>query len=157
MTNHINQNPNSYIPFYRQMWEQQHLKVDEIQRITELNSAGIICITETWLSANIPDANVSIPGYNLFRQDRVHTTGGGVCVYLDDKIPCKLINSSVEEKVESIWLSIRPYRLPRQITSIILSVIYHPPNSQRKENIIQNITSRETWMPFNSLINIMPL
>ena len=30
----------------------------------------------------------------------------------------------------------RPYRLPRQITSIILSVIYHPPNSQKNENII---------------------
>jgi hypothetical protein len=61
---------------------------------------------------------------NLFRQDRAHTTGGGVCVYLDDKIPCKLLNSCVEDDVESIWLSMRPYRLPRQITSIILSVIW---------------------------------
>ena len=89
MTKHINQNPNGII--------------------------CIICITETWLSANIPDSNVSIPGYNFFR---------------------KLLNSCVEDDVESIWLSMRPYRLPRQITSIILSVIYHPPNSQRNENII---------------------
>ena len=137
VSNHTNQNPNSYIPAILSANVRAIAsKVDEIQQIAELNSAGIICITETWLSANIPDSNVSIPGYNLFRQDRVHTTGGGVCVYIDDKIPCKLINSCVEDNVESIWLSIRPYRLPRQITSIILSVIYHPPNSQRNENII---------------------
>jgi hypothetical protein len=111
-------------------------KIDEVQQIAELNSVGIICITESCLSANIPDSNVSIPGYSLFHQDRAHTSvGGGVCVYLDDKIPCKLLNSCVEDDVELIWLSVRPYRLPRQITSIILSNIYYPPNSQRNENI----------------------
>ena len=98
-------------------------KVDEIQQVAELNSVDTICITETWLSPSIPDFNVSIPGYNLFRHDRAHTTAGGVCVYLDEKLPSKLINSCVEDDVESIWLLIRPHRLPRQITSIILCVI----------------------------------
>ncbi len=79
VSNHTNQNPNSYIPaILSAMVRAIASKVDEIQQIAELNSAGItICITETWLSANIPDSNVSIPGYNLFRQDRVHTTTGG--------------------------------------------------------------------------------
>jgi hypothetical protein len=110
VTKHINQNPNSYIPAILSANVRAiATKIDEIQQIAELNSVGIICITETWLSANIPDSNVSIPGYNLFRQDRAHTTGGGVCVYLDEKIPCKLLNSCVEDDVESIWLSMRPY------------------------------------------------
>ena len=71
MTSHINQNPNSYIPAILSANVRAiATEVDEIQQIAELNSVGIICITETWLSANNPDSNVSIPGYNLFRQDR---------------------------------------------------------------------------------------
>ena len=46
----------------------------------------IIFITETWLSPGIPDFNVTNPGYNLFRHDRAHTTGGDECVYLYKKI-----------------------------------------------------------------------
>ena len=60
-------------------------KVDEIQEIAELNSISAICITETWLSPNVPDSCVAIPGYNLFRKDRI-TTGGGVCIYLDHNV-----------------------------------------------------------------------
>ena len=97
-------------------------KVDEIQQIAELNSISTICITETWLSPNVPDSCVSISGYNLFRKDRI-TTGGGVCIYLDHKVPCKLQESCNQDEVESIWISMRPHSLPRQITSIVLGVI----------------------------------
>ena len=97
-------------------------KVDEIQQIAELNSISTICITETWLSPNVPDSCVSIPGYNLFRKYRI-TTGGGVCIYLDHKVPCKLQESCNQDEVESIWISMRPHSLPRQITSIVLGVI----------------------------------
>lgn len=111
-------------------------KVDEIQQIAEFNSAGIICITESWLSPEIPDASVSIPGYNLFRNDRTGTSGGGVCVYLDHKVPCKLLKSCDQVEVESIWISMRPHSLPRGITSIVLGVIYHSTSNKEPENII---------------------
>ena len=97
-------------------------KVDEIQQIAELNSISAICITETWLSSDVLDSCVSIPGYNLFRKDRI-TTGGGVCIYLDHKVPCKLLESCNQDEVESIWISMRPHSLSRQITSIVLGVI----------------------------------
>ena len=58
-------------------------KIDELQQIAELNSATVICITESWLSPDIPDQCVSIPGFNLFHRDSVGSSGGGVCVYLD--------------------------------------------------------------------------
>ena len=63
-------------------------KFDEIQQIAELKNANGICITETWLSPNVSDAAVSIPGYNLFRKDWTNKTGGGVCIYLNNRIPC---------------------------------------------------------------------
>ena len=63
MAKHINQNPNSYIPAILSANVRAiATKIDEIQQIAELNSVGIICITETWLSANIPDSNVRIWG-----------------------------------------------------------------------------------------------
>ena len=35
-------------------------KVDEIQQVAELNNVNAICITETWLSPNVPDSSVVI-------------------------------------------------------------------------------------------------
>ena len=46
-----------------------NVRADEIQQIVELNSISAICITETWLSPNVSDSCVAIPGYNLFCKD----------------------------------------------------------------------------------------
>ena len=109
-------------------------KVDEIQQIVELNSVSAICITETWLLPNVPDSCVAIPGYNLFCKDRI-ITGGGVCINLDHKMPCKFLESCNQDEVKSIWISMRPHSLPRQITSIVLGVIYHSTSNREAENV----------------------
>jgi hypothetical protein len=83
-------------------------KVDEIQQVAELNNVNAICITESWLSPNVPDSSVVIPGYNLFPKDRVNTTGGRVCIYLNNTIPCKRLEQCNEDGVESVWISMRP-------------------------------------------------
>ena len=111
-------------------------KVEEIQQIAELNSAEAICITDSWFSTDIPDSCVAIPGFNLFRKDRIYATGGGVCIYLVQKIPCKLLQSCDQEEVESLWISMRPRSLPRQITSIVLDVIYHSTSNREPEHVI---------------------
>ncbi len=98
-------------------------KVDEIQQVAELNNVNAICITETWLSPNVPASSVAIPG-------------GGVCIYLNNTIPCKRLEQCNEEGVESVWISMRPYCLPRNTTSIILSVIYHTTSNRESQNII---------------------
>nr|CAH7748039.1 unnamed protein product [Callosobruchus chinensis] len=41
----------------------------------------IFAISETWLSDNIKDEAIYIPGYNLIRNDR-GTRGGGVAFYI---------------------------------------------------------------------------
>ena len=88
------------------------------------------------MSTDIPDPCVAIPGFNLFRKDRIYAPGGGVCIYLDQKIPCKLLESRDQEEVESLWISMRPHSLPRQITSIVLSVIFHCTSNREPENVI---------------------
>ena len=54
-------------------------KVDEIQKIVELNSVSAICITETWLSPNVPDFLCRYPwlqsilqGSNYYRRRSVY-------------------------------------------------------------------------------------
>ena len=111
-------------------------KIDEIQLVAELNSVCAICVTETWLSSTVPDSNITIPGFNLFRKDRTDTSGGGVCIYLKSTIPSKYLDYGDQSGVESLWVSARPHKLPRQITSIVLAVIYHSPRNRHDESII---------------------
>ena len=41
----------------------------------------VICVVETWLSHDINDTEISIPDFQLFRNDR-NRQGGGVLVYV---------------------------------------------------------------------------
>ena len=51
-------------------------------------------------------------------------------------LQCKLLQSCDQEEVESLWISMRPHSLPRQITSIVLGVIYHSTGNLEPENVI---------------------
>ena len=55
-------------------------KLGDLSVTAQQYKPNVICITETWLNENIPDANVNLLGYNLFRKDGVNGSGGGVCL-----------------------------------------------------------------------------
>ena len=78
------------------------------------------------------------PGYlfqtTIFRNDRLTTTGGGVCIYISSKIPCKRLTGYEDPNIESLWPSIRQFRLPRSISLILLAIIYHPTSCGAVEN-----------------------
>ena len=59
-----------------------------------------------------------------------------MCIYLDRKVSCKLLESRDQEGVESIWILMRSNSLPRQMTSIVLGVIYHSTRNREPENVI---------------------
>ena len=44
-------------------------KVDELRAISEATKPDIICIVETWLDNNIPDNELFLSDYQLFRLD----------------------------------------------------------------------------------------
>ncbi len=50
------------------------------------NDIDITRLNETRLDDNIPDAEVSIKGYTIFRNDR-NVNGGGVAIYVKDTLP----------------------------------------------------------------------
>ena len=70
-----------------------------------------------------------IPGYNIIRKDRVERIHGGVCVYVQNQIKVEILSNLISPSFVVLWLKLRPRKLPRGISSIVLAAIYHPPGS----------------------------
>ena len=75
-----------------------------------------------------------IPGYNFFRSDRQDRLGGGVGIYVKNSIPVKRLFEYETVDRESLWLVLRPPRLPRQASLILYAVIYHTTASNSQDN-----------------------
>ena len=96
-----------------------------------INSSDIACVTETWLRDHIHDNVVCIPGYNLVRRDRIDVTRGGVCTYIKKGLKYTVLEDLHDDKIEAIWLQLRPSRLPRGLSCIIIANVYHPQTDRR--------------------------
>nr|XP_049591334.1 uncharacterized protein LOC125978210 [Syngnathus scovelli] len=94
-----------------------------------------LIITETWLNQKIPDASVQLAGRLLHRCDRTvdsdKNRGGGLCIYVHE---VWWNNSSIIAKhcstdIEYTSVRCRPYFLQREITVVIITAVYIPPNA----------------------------
>ncbi|CAH3018551.1 unnamed protein product, partial [Porites evermanni] len=72
-----------------------HLNIRSLRNIShrsqlrELNSreqSDIITISESWLNTTITSTEIQLDGYKLFRLDRLHKGGGGVCAYVRSEL-----------------------------------------------------------------------
>ncbi|KAE8297833.1 hypothetical protein D5F01_LYC02304 [Larimichthys crocea] len=114
-------------------------KVDELQanviHLEKFRDACIMAFTETWLTSNDPETDLSLSGFGVpIRLDRDadvtgKSHGGGVCLYVNERW-CR--NITVRETVctadiELLSVSVRPFYLPREFPQIFLTVVYiHP-------------------------------
>ena len=110
-------------------------KIDELECVVNQNDSDIVCITETWLSDEIPDNAIAMHGFTLFRKDR-EKRGGGVAIFVKSNIQCKRlpVPDIPESVTEILWLQMRPCRLPRAVSSILIAVVYHPPHASADDN-----------------------
>ena len=106
-------------------------KLDEIYVLAKQYNIDIICLTETWCSNKMSDETMQLSGYTIFRRDRQDgRAGGGLICYVKDVIPVvKLWSELNEQGLETIWLTLRPHRLPRGISNLTIGNVYHPPNA----------------------------
>ena len=71
-----------------------HLLLKSSQDKSKINFLSDICtvdtlfifLCETFLSDDITDPEVYLPGYSISRCDRANRIGGGVCIYVKDSI-----------------------------------------------------------------------
>ncbi|KAI5708382.1 hypothetical protein M8J77_021503 [Diaphorina citri] len=115
------------------------VKYIEIKEIFAGTPADIICITESWLDSSISNAEVSLQGYNLIRNDRLGKRGGGVAIYLNNAFSYKILSSSPSN------YSASPEYLIIEVTisssKIMLAVVYHPPKTGPLDDFFDAIES----------------
>ena len=113
-------------------------KIEELHAYIANASVDILCIVETWLQKHIDDNIVSLPRYNLIRRDRRERIHGGVCVYIRNTINFNILHDFSSNELEALWLDLRPTRLPRGVSNIILCNLYHPPGANDQSMINYN-------------------
>ena len=99
-------------------------KVDELAAFMPVHKVHIATVTETWLTDQIGDDQLSIGGYVIYRKDR----GGGVCAYVCQQIPTMRCLELEVSNLECMWLQIRQPRLPRPLSVIVVCVVFNPPD-----------------------------
>lgn len=131
-------------------------KVDELEALIrtqrEYRESSIVCLTETWLHEQIPDSNVTIPGFQTVRADRDTIAtgkkkGGGLAVLVNNRW-CHPGHVTVKHRVcspdiELVAVGLRPYYLPREFTSVFAINVYIPPsgNAEAACDVIHTVTA----------------
>ena len=107
-------------------------KLGDLNRLIErIHRSGaeptVITISETWLNQHSPSFDV--PGYKLFRTDRLHKKGGGVAVLVSSRLTSREIQDLETDAtvVESCIVEIKGNKHP-----IIVTSMYRPPNTDSK-------------------------
>ncbi|CAH3040127.1 unnamed protein product [Pocillopora meandrina] len=121
-------------------------RIDEIAHTLINFDADIALFTESWLSGCVPDSPINIKGYQLFRRDRVGCQHEGVCMYVKDSTQCKILSDLHHEDHEALWATLRPTRLPRGFSNIIVGMVYQPPNandSAMRDYLVSSLISLE--------------
>lgn len=107
---------------------------------TEINSRNVdvAAVTETWLNKSTASTDLNVPGYKLYRNDRLRRKGGGVCIYVRDCLVANVIslpsvNDDSYRMHELLYLQIY-----KQSDSYLFMLVYHPPKPKYKPNTLQD-------------------
>ncbi len=117
-------------------------KMDDLRaRISfqrDIRDCNILCLTETWLTPTVPDTAVTpSDNFSVLRMDRTaeagKTKGGGVCFMINkkwcDPRNISILSRSCSPHLEHLSIICRPFYLPREFTSIIVTAVYIPPQA----------------------------
>ncbi len=114
-------------------------KMDDLRaRISFQRDINIFCLTETWLTPSVPDTAVTpSDNFSVLRMDRTaeagKTKGGGVC-FMTNKKWCdprniSILSCSCSPHLEHLSIICRPFYLPREFSSIVVTAVYIPPQA----------------------------
>ncbi|GAA55510.1 hypothetical protein CLF_108202 [Clonorchis sinensis] len=89
-------------------------------------------LTETWLTPDVSDAEISIDGYSIFRADSKRGRAGGVALYLHAALPIPIVLSDTTPApfCDALWLQV-PLR---GSDSLLLGVVYRSPSSPPEDD-----------------------
>jgi len=100
--------------------------IDEFRSIFNSSNCDIVLISESWLKSGITCNSVSLPGYTLFRNDRLHKRGGGVAAYVRSELRTSVLHASDtsrQNRPEYLFLDVCFNN-----THVLIGVCYRAPN-----------------------------
>ena len=96
-----------------------------------VNNIDIFGVAESWAHEYIIDAELALPGYILFRQDRGATInkkrGGGVLMCVRDSITVDRVGDDGQNKSESLWIEVQTFSYNNK--TVIIGVCYSSPSA----------------------------
>lgn len=96
----------------------EHLTAD-----LEGYKVDIAIVTETHLKKKHADNFVDIPGYLMFRRDRVGRRGGGVAIYVNSQMPASVWTAPGDSSdFELLWILVSA-----NVRDVVVGALYHPP------------------------------
>ena len=94
----------------------------------DTSKIDILCLSESWLTDNVMNSEIEVPGYKTIRKDRTKKKGGGLLIYVKSYISAELISSdniNTQDDLEMIWVQVKiKFTMP-----IVLGLLYKPPKT----------------------------
>jgi hypothetical protein len=107
-------------------------KQTELAYVIQKENFDIVAITETWLTSDVHDCEVTIEGYSVFRKDRCEvraSKGGGVLLYVKENI-CAFVHDDLNKlKSESLWIQLQ--LTPK--STLVVGVCYRSQTAKDEE------------------------
>ena len=106
--------------------------------LANLYDVFCICLSETHLSDNVMDSEITKEGLNIFCSDRKDRICGGVSIYIDENIPLSEKFNFSNSMCESVGIF-----LP--LSEVVIITTYWPPNCT-KEKFSESMSAISDWI-----------
>ena len=106
-----------------------------------LNSVNVdfLFLTETWLNSNFSDSMICPYDYDIVRQDRTISKGGGVCVFFKSTLKVTEIRSNIVNQIHDDMYDYLCIDVHNGNKTIRLLCLYIPPISSRNNDLIMHV------------------
>ena len=122
-------------------------KISELCEVLRLNSIDVGVFTETWATdVTLKRLEAEVDGYTMFHSTRENClrSSGGVSIFVKSHFPANKIDIVVPNHLEILYVSIRPKKLPRTVSNIVVCGVYFPGTSSiyapSQEDILLHLT-----------------
>ena len=119
-------------------------KIDEIRHSVLQTDVDLASFIETWLTDFVHDNVKQISGYNvIYKRSLDWPTRRSLPIYKGVNT-FEILTQYHSDQFEVLWVKVRPRRLQRGVSCIIIGTIYHPPSISKSMSFNFVTITRET-------------
>ena len=119
-------------------------KLNELLVVARMNDVACVNVTETWFKNYMASESAGLAGFCCERKDRVERGCGGVTCHVTETAVYERLHDIEDDEHEVLWTRLKPKKLPRKYSCIIIACIYHPPGADNVSLREYLITSLDT-------------